>query len=95
MVDTGSADVDSVAAVTSDFQDSAALKEELLGQEVEKEEAQTEALGNEDGKGTHTGEYTCRQIHTQLCVLFDNSATCNYTQTPTFIATGLGSVMFW
>ncbi|KAM9345115.1 uncharacterized protein ABDE67_014013 [Symphorus nematophorus] len=44
---------DSVAAVTGDFQDSAAPKEELLGQEVEKEGAQTEALGDEDSKGLH------------------------------------------
>lgn len=59
-VATGSIDVDSATAVKDDFPASPAVKEVLLGQD---EGAQTAALGNEDVKGTHTGEYTCRYVH--------------------------------
>ncbi|XP_059214769.1 uncharacterized protein LOC131993070 [Centropristis striata] len=54
-VSTTSVDVDTAPAVSDDFPASPALKEELLEEKVEKEEkgAQAEALGNEDGTGTH------------------------------------------
>ncbi|XP_039639833.1 uncharacterized protein PB18E9.04c isoform X3 [Perca fluviatilis] len=50
-VASGSVDVvDTATAVTCDYPASPALKEEPL----EEDQAQAEALGNEDGKGTHT-----------------------------------------
>lgn len=53
---TESAPADTVAAETDELTTSPALNEALPGQEVEG--AQTEALGNEEGTGTHTDIYT-------------------------------------
>uniref|UniRef100_A0A3B4UM63 ATP synthase peripheral stalk subunit F6, mitochondrial n=1 Tax=Seriola dumerili TaxID=41447 RepID=A0A3B4UM63_SERDU len=53
-VATGSEGVDTAATDASGFPASPALKEVLLEQELVEEGAQTEALGNEGGTGTHT-----------------------------------------
>ncbi|XP_035520017.1 uncharacterized protein si:dkey-22n8.3 isoform X2 [Morone saxatilis] len=51
-VATGSVDIDLAATVTEDLPASDALKEVLLGEEVEEEGVQTEALGIADGTQT-------------------------------------------
>ncbi|XP_051278338.1 uncharacterized protein si:dkey-22n8.3 [Dicentrarchus labrax] len=51
-VATGPVDIDSAAAVTEDLPASDALKEVLLGEEVEEEGAQIEAVGIADGTQT-------------------------------------------
>lgn len=53
-VSTGSVDDDSAAEPTGEVTASPALEEVQQEQEVEEEGAQTETLGKEYGKGTHS-----------------------------------------
>ncbi|XP_078129456.1 uncharacterized protein LOC144532533 isoform X3 [Sander vitreus] len=74
-VASGSVDVvDTATAVTCDFPASPALKDEP----PEEEEAQAEALGNEDGKGTHTDLDPVQRLFLEMIREYKNMHRAQY-----------------